>query len=143
MSQQWQLRRCRRDHPYLCSLIIARAVPPSLRAPKLGKRPAGRHLVGSGGRSVLRDAQRLDLAHHVVSICTQSVSTVLDLQRPWLCNYSVQTILISWNARLWNAAVLRQYKADAADANGLYVFLTTHCILNHTARTSVVEVNAA
>jgi hypothetical protein len=59
----WQLLEV--DTAYPRSLVIARTVPPPLGAPNLGKRLACSHLaVGRRGRSVLGDAQRLDLANH-------------------------------------------------------------------------------
>ena len=59
------------------SRVVARAVPPPLRAPDLGKRAAGRHhLVGGGGRRVLRNAQRSHLAHHLGQHTTLFASDV-------------------------------------------------------------------
>jgi hypothetical protein len=56
-------------------LIVARTVPPLLGAPNLGKWPASNHLaVGSRGRSVLGDAQRLDLANHDCKYAMRGVS---------------------------------------------------------------------
>lgn len=69
---------------YPRSLIVTGTVPPSLCTPDLGKRPAGSHLVGSRGRSVFGDAQRLDLAHHDCKHTARKIS-IFDLA----CAYRV------------------------------------------------------
>lgn len=92
-------------------LIITRAVPPPLRTPNLGKRPVGyrRHLVGSGGRSVLGDAERLDLAHHCKhpillyreidcqSVHTESIAVRDSRQCAAECWYVSEQRALEWN----------------------------------------------